>query len=202
MMKPLAHIAGFGILCITCVSGMVGAQAQEGVASPAAAPAMASATAAPTAALETAVAGIPTSKDMPGWTPVGEDTLDQTRGGFDLGNGLVASFGIDRAVYVNGNLVSSTTFYVPDIGHMTTAQAQAMQSALNTVQVTQVGPNNSFDPSALAGKMGGTVIQNTLNNQNIQNITTINATTNSLNAFREGSLQEALQQAQLQSLGH
>jgi len=201
-MKPLAHIAGFGILCVTCVAGVVAAQAQEGASAPATAPAMASATAAPTAALETAVAGIPTSKDMPGWTPVGEDTLDQTRGGFDLGNGLVASFGIDRAVYVNGNLVSSTSFYVPDIGHMTTAQAQSMQSALNTVQVTQIGPNNSFDPSALAGKMGGTVIQNTLNNQNIQNITTINASTNSLNAFREGSLQEALQQAQLQSLGH
>lgn len=198
MMKPLAHIAGFGILCVTCMSGMVGAQAQEG----AAAPAIASATAAPTAALDTAVAGIPTSRDMPGWTPVGEDTLDDTRGGFDLGNGLVASFGIDRAVYVNGNLVSSTSFNVPDIAHMTTAQAQAMQAALNTVQVTQVGPNNTFDPAALAGTKGGTVIQNTLNNQNIQNITTINATTNSLNAFRQGSLQESLQQAQLQSLGH
>lgn len=202
-MKPLAHIAGFGILCITCVAGVVAAQAQEGEAAPGAvAPAIASAAAAPTDALATTVSGIPASKDMPGWTPVGEDTLDQTRGGFDLGNGLVASFGIDRAVYVNGNLVSSTTFYVPDIAHMTTAQAQAMQSALNTVQVTQIGPNNSFDPSALAGKMGGTVIQNTLNNQNIQNITTINAATNSLNAFREGSLQDALQQAQLQSLGH
>lgn len=200
-MKPLAHIAGFAVLCVACVSGMVGAQAQDSASTLASPPAMATA-AAPTAALETVVAGIPTSKDMPGWTPVGEDTLDQTRGGFDLGNGLVASFGIDRAVYVNGNLVSSTSFYVPDIAHMTPAQAQAMQSALNTVQVTQIGPNNSFDPSALAGKMGGTVIQNTLNNQNIQNITTINAATNSLNAFRAGSLQEALQQAQLQSLGH
>lgn len=200
-MKPVVHIVGFGILCVACVSGVVGAQAQDGAITPPAAPALAVA-AAPTAALETVVAGIPTSKAMPGWTQVGEDTLDETRGGFDLGNGLVASFGIDRAVYVNGNLVSSTSFNVPDIGHMTTAQAQAMQTALNTVQVTQIGPNNTFDPAALAGKMGGTVIQNTLNNQNIQSITTINATTNSLNAFREGSLQEALQQAQLQSLGH
>lgn len=200
-MKPVAHIVGFGIAGIACALGVVGAQAQD---SNAAAPGVAAMVDArtPPAALASVVSGIPTSGDMPGWTPVSQDTLDETRGGFDLGNGLVASFGIDRAVYVNGNLVSSTSFNVPDIAHMTTAQAQAMQTALNTVQVTQIGPNNTFDPSALAGKMGGTVIQNTLNNQNIQSITTINATTNSLNAFRETSLQESLQQAQLQSLGH
>lgn len=199
-MRSVAYLAGLGVLFLACGSCLVGAQAQESAQPGAPAPANA---AAPTDALAGVVAGIPTSDNgLPGWAPVSEDALDDTRGGFDLGNGLVASFGIDRAVYVNGNLVTSTSFNVPDIGHMTPAQASAMQSALNTVQVTQVGPNNSFDPSSLGSSGGGTVIQNTLNNQHIQNITTINTSVNSLGAFREGSLQEALQQAQLQSLGH
>lgn len=204
-MTPVGTITGLGFLLLTCGAFIVAAKAQDNVAPPAAAvvaPQVANAAAAPTAALDNVVSGIPTSDAVAGWSPVGEDTLDQTRGGFDVGNGLVASFGIDRAVYVNGNLVTTTSFNVPDIAHMTTAQATAMQTALGTVLVTQVGPNNSFNPAALGSGSGATVIQNTLNNQNIQSTTTINTSVNSLSAFREGSLQEALQQSQLQSLGH
>ncbi|MCT7057460.1 hypothetical protein, partial [Salmonella enterica] len=78
----------------------------------------------------------------------------------DVGNGLVASFGIDRAVYLNGNLVTQTSFNVPDVAHMTATQAAAMESALNAMSITQGGPNNTFDPSALGSTSGGTVIQN------------------------------------------
>jgi hypothetical protein len=140
--------------------------------------------------------------DMADWSPVSQETLDETRGGFDIGNGLVASFGIDRAVYVNGNLVTSTSFNIPDIAHITPTQATAMATALNTVSVTQIGPNNAIDPSALGQMSGGTVIQNTLNNQSIQSITTLNTSVNSLNAFRQANFQNSLQQSQLQSLGH
>ncbi|WP_445144039.1 hypothetical protein [Dyella sp. Tek66A03] len=142
------------------------------------------------------------NNDVAGWTPVSAETLDDMRGGFDMGNGLVASFGIDRAVYVNGNLVTSTSFNIPDIAHITTTQAAAMNSALNSVSLTQIGPNNTFDPSALGQTSAATVIQNTLNKQNIQSITTLNAAVNSLNVFRQANFQNALQQTQLQSLGH
>ncbi len=137
-----------------------------------------------------------------GWIPVSQQVLESMRGGYDVGNGLVASFGIDRAVYLNGNLVTQTSFNVPDVAHMTTTQAAAMASALNAMSITQVGPNNTFDPSALGSTSGGTVIQNTLNNQNIQAITTLNTSVNSLSAFREASFQQSLQQSQLQSLVH
>jgi hypothetical protein len=172
------------MFCVTAVWWM-NAKAQDGV------PATSTSTAP--AAASTGVAD---------WTPVGQDTLDSLRGGFDVGNGLMASFGIDRAVYVNGNLVTQTSFNVPDIAHMTTMQAAAMQSALNAMSITQIGPNNTFDPSSLGGTSAGTVIQNTLDNQKIQTITTLNTSVNSLNAFRAGNFQDALQQAQLQSLVH
>ncbi|PXV61716.1 hypothetical protein SAMN04487785_103121 [Dyella jiangningensis] len=147
-------------------------------------------------------AAAPVAAADAGWNPVSQEVLDGMRGGYDVGNGLVASFGIDRAVYLNGNLVTQTSFNVPDVAHMTATQAAAMASALNAMSITQVGPNNTFDPSALGSTSGGTVIQNTLNNQNIQTITTLNTSVNSLNAFREAGFQQSLQQSQLQSLVH
>jgi hypothetical protein len=133
--------------------------------------------------------------------PVPDARLDTVRGGFDLGNGLDASFGIVRAVYVDGALVSYTSVNIPDIAHITTQQATALASALSTVNV-QIGPGNSYTPSSMGQTAGATVIQNTLNNQNISNLTTLNVGVNTLNAFRGEGLQQALQNASIQALGH
>ena len=48
------------------------------------------------------------------WHAVSEDKLDDMRGGFDVPAlaGLHISFGIDRAVYVNGDLVASASVTV------------------------------------------------------------------------------------------
>ena len=195
-MKPVTHIFCFGTLLLVGGSCTLSAQAQES-----AVPVAVSVVMPAPALVDTDLSKV-VGTDLAGWVPVSQDTLDETRGGYDLGNGLLASFGIDRAVYVNGNLVTSTSFNVPDIAHMTTTQASAMATALNSVSLTQIGPNNVFDPSSLGKTSAASVIQNTLNGQNIQSITTLNTTVNTLNAFRQTSFQDALQQAQLQSLGH
>jgi hypothetical protein len=133
--------------------------------------------------------------------PVPNERLDTVRGGFDLGGGLEASLGIVRAVYINGNLVTYNSVNIPDLAHVTTQQAMALASALSTVDV-QNGPGNTFDPSSLGNTTAATVIQNTLNNQTIRNMTTLNVTVNTLNAFRDTGLQQALQAAQVQALAH
>jgi hypothetical protein len=127
--------------------------------------------------------------------------LDTVRGGFDLGDGLQASLGIERAVYINGNLVTYASVNIPDLAHVTAQQAMALASALSTIDV-QNGPGNSFNPSALGNTSGTTVIQNTLNNQTIRNLTTLNVGVNTLNAFRNAGMQQALQAAQIRALGH
>lgn len=198
-MKPITRVICLSVVLLASSPWVHGALAQETVALSSAPPASPQALSDVAAAPVGDAAG---NNDVAGWAPVSAETLDDTRGGFDLGNGLVASFGIDRAVYVNGNLVTSTSFNVPDIAHMTTMQAAAMNSALSSISVTQIGPNNTFDPSALGQTSAGTVIQNTLNHQNIQSITTVNASVNSLNVFRQANFQNALQQTELQSLGH
>lgn len=198
-MKPITRVICVSTVLLAGSPWIHGALAQDSVplstTPPASSQALSQVAAAP-------VSDSASNNDVAGWTPVSAETLDDMRGGFDMGNGLVASFGIDRAVYVNGNLVTSTSFNIPDIAHITTTQAAAMNSALNSVSLTQVGPNNTFDPSALGQTSAATVIQNTLNKQNIQSITTLNAAVNSLNVFRQANFQNALQQTQLQSLGH
>jgi hypothetical protein len=134
------------------------------------------------------------------WRAVSDRRLDVTRGGFDSGNGLLASFGLDRLVYVNGNLVSSSSVQIPDVAHINRQQADALAAA-SAVNVIQIGAGNSFDPAALRQTMGATVIQNTLDNQNIQSVTRLNATVNNLNLFNSLNLQSSLQSALIDSRG-
>jgi hypothetical protein len=140
-----------------------------------------------------------TGKD---WVAVSDGRLDTMRGGFDFGNGLVASFGLERSVMINGTLVSTTSVQIPNIAQMTPAQATALAAATNTVNIIQNGPGNTVDPSAI-GKVGSgaTVIQNTLNNQNIQNLTTLNATVNTLSTFKNLNIQSTIQNALINSRG-
>lgn len=136
------------------------------------------------------------------WPAVSDSRLDAMRGGFDIGGGLLASFGIARAVYVNGTLVSGASVHIPDISRMTPDQAQALMAATGTLNVVQNGPGNSFDVSALDHATAATVIQNSLDNQDIRSLTTIDASVNNLNTFREINTQASLQAALLGSLGH
>ncbi|MGO4808712.1 hypothetical protein AB4156_03785 [Cupriavidus sp. 2MCAB6] len=208
---------------------------------------------------------------MASWKPVAQERLDDLRGGFDVGAGLQVSFGIERAVYINGALVVATSLTIPDVSRITADQASRLATALggaagaaamasaavnnalagNPVTATgangssstgssssstgtsasatgspgasvtslpataiaaggavvttngalsliQNGPGNSVASSMLAGTPA-TVIQNSLNNQSIQNLVTINAGVNTLQAFRaqvaNSALNSALQSA-------
>ncbi|MBD8882382.1 hypothetical protein IHE49_18020 [Rhodanobacter sp. 7MK24] len=215
--------------------------------------------------------------------PVDDAGLDSVRGGFDLGNDLQASLGIEQVTYINGKLVTSTDINIPDIAQITQQQAVALATALSNLNVVvQNGPGNSADSSAavrddvatmlgqgasgsspastgqgavatgqgavattsvqgasgntntpvsvtqassvplasisstnagasngvatvsLPGLNGGlaTVIQNSLNNQSIRTLTTLNISLNTLQILRNMNLQSTLQSAQMLSLGH
>lgn len=169
--------------------------------------------------------------------PVSVARLDAVRGGFDLGDGLQASFGIQRAVYVDGNLVTYLNVTIPDLAHITTQQAVSLAAALGTVNV-QVGSGNTVNtssstagaatrtaavvppvtqantpsnpvvtstviPASIAQANAATTIQNTVDNQVIRSLTTLNVSVNALNALRNQNLQQSLQTVQqLQALSH
>lgn len=145
---------------------------------------------------------LPSTAATAHWRAVSDSRLDATRGGFDGGNGLMVSFGIERAVYLNGHLATSVSVNIPDIGHMTAEQAHALAAATSSVQMIQNGSDNTFDPVALEHASAATVIQNSLDNQDIRSLTTINAAVNSLGTFDRQHLQSSLQAGLINSLGH
>ncbi|MBP0635753.1 MULTISPECIES: hypothetical protein [unclassified Cupriavidus] len=88
---------------------------------------------------------------MAGWKPVAHEKLDEMRGGFEMPN-LQVSFGIERAVYINGALVVATSINIPDVGRITAEQAARLATTLGPAIVAST---NAAVDSALAGLTGG-----------------------------------------------
>ena len=130
---------------------------------------------------------------------VAQTSLDRVRGGFSPGDGLNISFGIERAVYVNGALVTSTTLNVTDLGQVSAGRTLATLAS-GTFALVQNGIGNSVATGSISPSTVGTVIQNTLNGQKIQNMTVINATVNSLGIFQNLNLGASLRSAVIGSL--
>lgn len=117
------------------------------------------------------------------WMTVSNETLDHMRGGFDPGNGLMVSFAITRAVYINGNLMTQTTLDFSHLSDLTTAQVAQLGKQLSNLNLIQNGPGNTAQ-ALPSGASVGTIVQNTLNNQQIQSQTIINASSNSLGMIK------------------
>jgi len=133
--------------------------------------------------------------------PVSDGRLATVRGGFDLGGGLVASFGISRAIYINGNLAASVSVDIPDLARMDDTQAKALATLVNGVTLIHNGPGNFVDPASFNRATGAIVIQNTLDNQQIQALTTLDTTVRNLGQFTSMNVANSLQQGLIHSRG-
>ena len=131
------------------------------------------------------------------WVPVDPARLAQMRGGLSMPSGLSLSFGIERLVYVNGQLVASATLHIPDLARMTAEQAHAL-AAINEGRVVQIGEGNRIDPGAGGNAL---VIQNTLDGQAISALTTLNVGVDTLGMLQELNSYEALHSALITSPG-
>ncbi|MBF6025464.1 hypothetical protein [Lysobacter niastensis] len=134
---------------------------------------------------------LPDSGFGPEWKPVDPERLDSLRGGFDTPSGMTLSFGIERVVMVNGELLATTRVNIPDIARMTTEQATEL-ARFKEGMLIQIGPGNHFEP---AGGLQGVVIQNTLDGQDIRAVTTLNIGVDTLGLFQEMSAQAAMRDA-------
>lgn len=127
-----------------------------------------------------------------GWVALGEQRLDAVRGGFIDASGLQVSFGIERAIYLNGELVTTTRLNVADLAAVSGGRAAA---TLTGGGLLQNGPGNTIDSGTLSASSLATVIQNSLNGQHIRSVTTVNATVNSLGIVKSIDLQHAVRGA-------
>lgn len=121
--------------------------------------------------------------------PVSMDKLAAIRGGFDLGNGLQVSFGIQRAIYVDGNLVTYINVNIPNIANITAQQATSLAEALGTVDV-QVGSGNTYTPSSVT-TVTASGVQGAVNSA-LSNVSSTAATSPSTQANAANIVQNAL----------
>ena len=162
----------------------------------------------------------PLAKKLPGQSPrtldaanvlgqqlaaVDTASLDEVRGGFELeGSSLKFTIGIERAVYINGNLVATNVLNLKDLQSSAggTSVAGALPAAAPSgALVVQNGPaGTNYVAPQVAQNPTATVIQNSLNDQKIQNVTTINASVNSMQTVRAMSVANAIQYGIVSSL--
>lgn len=120
--------------------------------------------------------------------------LDTLRGGFETPGGLQMRFGIERVVLINGILHSTTSLRLDGPNQAGGQPAAGIPLSPGTaLALIQSGPNNIshlLPASALA-----TVVQNSLDNQKLQTITTISATVNSLEVMQGVRMEQAMQEA-------
>jgi hypothetical protein len=152
------------------------------------------------------------------WQMASAARLEAMRGGFEAAPGLKVSFGMVRSVAINGELVSRTSFQLPDMSRITEAQARMASLAMRDAGLVQNGPGNYLqrDPQAASGAASvatqtslgampglgaATVIQNTLDNQVIRQITEISTGVNTLGVLKMVNAQAALKDALLGGLG-
>ncbi|MFC0168461.1 hypothetical protein ACFFKC_10235 [Pseudoduganella danionis] len=127
------------------------------------------------------------------WQPVSAAQLDEARGGFELGNGLQVSLGVERLVSINGGVVASSRFGYADVTKLSAAEISTASMALAGIRVQDGGV------LALPDNPGALLIQNSLNDQAIRSQTTISTTVSNLAMLKslnfEGVLRAALSAA-------
>jgi hypothetical protein len=162
--------------------------------------------------------------DFPVNHALSDERLDTIRGGFNVGD-LRVSLGLERTVLINGVEAIRQSVNIPDISQITTDQANALRSVLNTTVVNNgVGgitttqsdasanaaqssqaitlPSNLGTMTMPSGTAAGLVVQNSLDNQAITATTTIDASVNTAHMLQNIRVDEAIKDAVIQFRGN
>lgn len=129
-----------------------------------------------------------------------QDELDSLRGGYAMPGGPVMSFGIEQAVYVDGQLVSRQNLNITDIGKaVQEAALQSHAAGAGPIPGTRIGdPQTAGVTSVVRTLLPTTVtVQNSVDGRLIQTMTTLNVAAPSLSAFRASQLSRSIDQATL-----
>jgi hypothetical protein len=126
--------------------------------------------------------------------------LDATRGGYQAGLDLMFSFGIEKAIYLNGVLeaTSSLNLLQPAGGGSPSSQVPSFTLIQNGSSNQNIGKNFSAFTSPGQG-FQGTILQNSLDLQKITTVTKISVGLNVLGAFRENNLSSIVNQQLIHS---
>ena len=130
-----------------------------------------------------------------GWPRLASAELDAQRGGLQLPSGLHVSFGFERTVHVNGELVSALRVRVADVGRISAEEA-AQLASLGQTQWVRIGGGDAVQASG-----AGLVVQNALDGQRIQVQSTLDASSSALDMLQALNTAQTLQAANAASVG-
>ena len=121
-------------------------------------------------------------------------SLDDLRGGFETPGGLVVSLGIERIVTINGNVAERSQLNLGNLGTLTSGMSRVSAETAGQVNLIQNGVGTA---NLQLGKdvLGGTFIQNNLNNQLINSQTIINASVDARGLMQTMNFQSTLANA-------
>lgn len=135
------------------------------------------------------------AQDFVNANAVDAGALEAVRGGFAYGDNLLVTLGIDRLVRINGNVVDQSSLQFGDVGKLASGATQVSGDALQGARLIQNGQASALAASVAAGALGGTVVQNTLNDQMISSQTTIRASVNNAGMVQSMNFNASLNQA-------
>lgn len=114
-------------------------------------------------------------ENFPAWQAVGDDELEAVRGGFLFSNGVQVDIGIQKAAFVNGVEQFRTQIDVSE-----GVQSRILSEANS---VLQLGVGNTLDGVEIPA--GSTFIQNTLDNQLLDNFTVVDVRIKNLDTLQQ-----------------
>ncbi|MFV0478503.1 MAG: hypothetical protein ACK5ME_11825 [Parahaliea sp.] len=142
-------------------------------------------------------------------SPLDLQQLQNLRGGFTNTNGLHFAFGLERITRLNGDALSQVSVILPvfslqgDITTNTFAQ-------YNADTFSQINGLDAFNPASYSANSANTIfassftlpliIQNNLDNQHIENLTSISLDIFGTDAFRGSTIYSLIEATSIQSL--
>ena len=126
-----------------------------------------------------------------------EPVLAEQRGGFINAEGLKIAVGLESLVRINGELRSAMQVQLPDLRQL----ARGGHTLGSQLEVIQNGPGNAL-PGDFADQVSGlgTVIQNSLNDQVIQNLKSLNIEISGYRGLRNSQLKSRINSQIVESL--
>jgi len=134
--------------------------------------------------------------NFPAWQAVGDDELNEVRGGFVFSNGVQVDIGIRKAAFVNGMEQFQTSLGISErvrsnvldgmeqLRTRVDVSEEVRSSILSDANsVLQVGTGNTLNNLEIPG--GSTFIQNTLDNQFLANFTVVDVRIRNLDTLRQ-----------------
>lgn len=126
--------------------------------------------------------------------------LSDLRGGFITADGLDISIGFEKTMYLNGVLLSTQTF---NIGAVSLGQNSAVEPGFTYNSIIQAGSGNEISAGileAMAAHGGVTIIQNSMDNQVIQQINQLDVIAANFRNYSAPEINRMLEHMIIQSL--